>query len=167
MTLGEFLQQFSAHHELILFYAVAVPLTALLAGIFGKGQGHQSPWKYLYAVLVYMACLPGIFSVTLSGYLWFVEGHSVLDSDIFTQIIPVLVMVLTLWLITRSVSLDRVPGFERISGLITLIIIVFVILWVLEKTRILFISFFPFPLAILAILALITGGRWAMSKIFR
>ena len=38
MTLGEFLNQFGQHHELIVFYAVATPLTALLAGLFTARQ---------------------------------------------------------------------------------------------------------------------------------
>lgn len=167
MTLGEFLQQFGDHHELIIFFAVALPLTALLAGLLGRGQGHLSPWKYLYGTLVYIACFPGIFSLTLNAYLWFVEGRSILDADIFTQLIPVLVMALTLWLISRNVSLDLVPGFDRISGLLALIAVVFTVLWILEKTRILFISGFPFALAILVIFALIMAGLWAMRSIFR
>lgn len=167
MTLGEFLNQFGQHHELIVFYAVATPLTALLAGLFSKSQGHLSPWRYLYAILVYISCLPGIFAVTLNIYLWFFEGRSILESDIFTQIIPVLVMLLTLWIIRRSVMLDQIPGFDRISGLLALILIIFAFLWILEKTRILFISYFPFPLAILFILGLITAGLMISRRLFR
>ena len=167
MTLGEFLQQFGQHHELILFYALAVPLTALLAGIFSKGQGHLSPWRYLYSVLIYMACLPGIFSLTLNIYIMGFEGRSVLDADVYTQLLPIIVMVITIWLIARSVSLEHVPGFDRLTGLIVLIGLVFTLLWVLEKTRIFFISVFPFPLAILFILGLIGGGLWAMRRFLR
>ena len=97
MTLGEFLQQFSQHHELIVFYAIATPLTAVLASVFSKGQGHLSPWKYLYSFLIYLSALPGIFAITLNVYLIGFEGRSLLETDLYTQILPMVVMAVTIF----------------------------------------------------------------------
>lgn len=167
MTLGEFLEQFSQHHELIVFYAIATPLTAILAGVFGKGQGHLSPWRYLYSFLVYLSALPGLFALTLNVYTIGFEGRSLMETDLFTQIIPIVVMILTIWIISRNVSLDLVPGFDRLASLFMLILLIFTILWVLEKTRVLFISVFPFPLAIIFVIFLIVAGIRLMRTLFR
>jgi hypothetical protein len=114
MTLGEFLNVCDSSSSLILFFLIALPLTALLAKVFGSGQGHISPWKYLYTILMYLACIPGIFAVTLNLYLFIFEQSSILDANLYTQILPVFSMFLTLWLIRWNVSFDEIPGFYKV-----------------------------------------------------
>ena len=142
---------------------IAVPLTALLAWILGKGEGHISPWKYLYSVLVYLTCIPGIFAITLSIYMFLFERRSILDTNIYTQIVPVLSMILTLILIRRNVSLDMVPGFGKLSGLLLIISAVIVLLWILDRMRIFAITFIPFVwiivLFLMIVLVAIVGVR--------
>ena len=121
----------------------------------------------MYSFLIYISSLPGIFALTLNVYLIGFEGRSLLETDLFTQILPIIVMILTVWIISRNVSLDFVPGFDKLASLLLLMILVFTVLWILEKTRILFISIFPFPLAILFILFLIVAGLWLTRTIFR
>jgi hypothetical protein len=144
MTLGDFFRICSENPGILLFYMIAVPLTALLAWIFGRGEGHISPWKYLYSFLVYLTCIPGIFAITLSIYLVLFEQRSILETNIFTQIVPVISMVVTLVLIRRNVSLDDVPGFGKLSGLIMIITAVIALLWILDRMRIFAITFIPF-----------------------
>ena len=76
MTLGEFFDWTSLHPALMLVYFIGVPVIDLLAGLFAKGEGHLSPWKYLYSVLIYMVALPGIFAVTLSIYFFLFEANN-------------------------------------------------------------------------------------------
>ena len=52
MTLQEFFDICSDHPEIVGFYFVALPLTAFLVIIFGKGEGHLTPWKYLYTFII-------------------------------------------------------------------------------------------------------------------
>jgi hypothetical protein len=142
---------------------IAVPLTAFLALLFGKGEGHLSPWKYLYSFLVYLTCIPGIFAITLSVYLFLFERRSIMETNIYTQILPVISMVLTLILIRRNVSLDDVPGFGKLSGLIMIITAVVVLFWILDRMRIFAITFVPFiwivVLFLLIIVIAIAGVR--------
>ena len=77
MTLGEFLEYLEHNPLYVILFALMIPITAFLAGIFGKNEGHLSPWKYLYATLVYMVCIPGIFAITLSIYLFLFEQQSI------------------------------------------------------------------------------------------
>ena len=78
MTLGEFFEMCGENPTLLLGFFMLVPFVALLALFFSGGQGHLSPWKYLYSVLIYLVAIPGIFAVTLSVYLFLFERRSCL-----------------------------------------------------------------------------------------
>ncbi len=153
MTLGEFFEWTGSHPGLLLGYFIGVPLIALLAGMFAKREGHLAPWKYLYSTLIYMVSIPGIFAVTLSIYLFLFERRSIMDTNLYTQILPVLSMIATILIIKKQVSLDLVPGFDRISGLILIIAALMCLMWIIDKTHIYAITFLPFYVVILILLA--------------
>lgn len=164
MTLEEFFQLLAGNPVWILAYFILIPFTAFLAGILGRGEGHLDPWKYLYSTLIYLVCVPGIFAVTLSVYVFVFERRSIFQTDIYTQILPIISMIATLLLIRRNVDLDRIPGFDKISGLILMIFAVFAIFWVLDKTHILVISYLPFWQGILIFIGLLAVVRWGWSR---
>ena len=163
MTLGDFFELMTLNPSVIIFFFLAVPLTALLAGIFGRREGHLSPWKYLYTILIYFAAIPGIFAITLNVYLFLFERISVFSADIYTQILPILSMVLTFYLIRRNVSLDRIPGFDKISGLIMIVTCLITLMWVLEKTHIIAFTFLPFTyvIGIFAVILILVRVGWS------
>ncbi|HJW28610.1 MAG TPA: hypothetical protein VJ508_05090 [Saprospiraceae bacterium] len=152
---------------LLLGYFLLIPLVAVLAMIFNNGEGHLSPWKYLYSTLIYLVCVPGIFAVTLSIYFFLFERRSILDTNIYTQILPILSMILTIILIKKQVNLDLVPGFGKLSGLITIISVVMVLMWIIDKTRIYSITFMPFYVVVLILVVgfvLIRAGFKRMTS---
>lgn len=165
MTLQAFFDLLVANPVWILAYFLLIPFTALLAGIFGKGEGDIDPWKYLYSALIYMVCVPGIFAVTLSVYVFVFERRSIFQTDVFTQILPVLSMIATLLLIRRNVDLDKVPGFDKITGLLMMITAAFAFFWVLDKTHIWVVSYLPFWQGILIFIALLLVIRWGWGKL--
>ena len=165
MTLGDFFRISSENPSILIFFLIAVPLTALLAWIFGRGEGHLSPWKYLYSFLVYLTCIPGIFAITLSVYLFLFERRSIMDTNLYTQILPVLSMLATVFLIRRNVSLDQVPGFGKLSGLLLIITGVIVLLWILDRMRIFTITVIPFTWMIVFLLVLIFVAVIGMRRL--
>lgn len=163
MTLGEFFSLLTAHPGVLAAYYVILPLTAFLGGWLAQGQGHQSPWRWLFAVLVYMAAVPGMFALVLSMYIWLFERRSVLDTDLLLQVLPLLSMALTLWLIRRAVPLRAVPGFGRLSGLLMMVFVVLGLMWMADKTRLIAFTYFPMfsVLLILAGLLMVFRLGWA------
>ena len=116
---------------------VAIPVLTLVVGMsHERGGGGESPWKYMYALLVYAACIPGILAAVLSGYALFFIRANLLDADALIYFLPIVTMVVTLMLIHRRVDFEDVPGFDRLSGLMVLLGIAFVIVLAVEKTRI-------------------------------
>lgn len=149
MTLGEFFTLCGENPAVMLGFFLLIPLIALLAWLFSNGQGHLSPWKYLFSILIYLVCIPGIFAVTLSVYLFLFERRSILDTNVYTQILPILSMVITLILIRKQVDLNLVPGFGKISGLITILSVLIILMWIIDKTHIYSITFMPFYVVVL------------------
>lgn len=149
MTLKEFFDLLSANPSLIIAYFAFIPLLALLTAVWSGSKGHLSPAKYVYSTLIYLVTVPGIFAITLSVYFFLFERRSILQTDIYTQILPVLSMVITIFIIRRSVNLDRVPGFERLSGLIILITALLSIMWFMDRLRLIAFTYVPFQYIII------------------
>ena len=166
MTVGELFELLSQNPAIVLFYFIAVPLTALLALVFGKGEGNDSPWKYLYSTLVYLICIPGIFSVTLNVYLFLFERISLFEANVFTQVIPIISMILTLWLIRKNVLFEDIPGFGKLHGLILVLASLLTLMWVVDRTHIIAIVFMPLIWVLLILLAMLAAIWFGWSRFF-
>ena len=167
MTLADLFQKIADNPSYIIFYFSILPLTALLAGWLGKGEGHISPWKYLYSTLIYLVSVPGIFAVTLSVYFFLFERRSIMQTDVLVQILPIASMIITLLVIRRNVNLDYIPGFDKLSGLITMISAALALMWIIDRTHILAITVIPFPIVILIFAALLFLIRFGWKRLFR
>lgn len=164
MTLGEFFQALSDNPSVVCFLFISVPLTAFLASIFGKDEGAISPWKELYTILVYLTSVPGIFAVTLNVYLFLFERQSINDVNLYTQVMPIISMVLTLWLIRKNVKLDQVPGFEKLGGLIMILFVLIVGMLLIEKTHIFAITIIPFSYFVILFIVLLVVIRLGWKR---
>jgi hypothetical protein len=164
MTLGQFFETVSKEPSIVLFYFFALPFTAFLASIFGKNEGHLSPWKYLYTVLVYLACIPGIFAVTFNAYTFLFERQPIMQMNLMTQLLPILCMLITLWLIKKNVSLNDVPGFDKIGSLVFILTVLMIMMWILEKTHIFVFTFMPFYQFVLFFVGFLILIRWLWSR---
>lgn len=149
-------------------YFVGLPLVSGLMGFaHGRGQGSLSPWKYCYSVLVHLTCIPGILACIVTGYALFFTRENLLDANLIVYILPIVSMAVTLVLIRRNVTFDDIPGFDRITGLMLLLAITFVIVLGMQRTRIWLVfgsSIFTL-LALMVVLFLLL--KWAAYLIFR
>ncbi len=166
MTLQDFFDLLSANPAFILFYFIALPLTAFLASVFGKGEGHLTPWKQLYCVLSFAAAIPGIFAIMLNVYLFLFEKQPIMESNIYTQILPIFIMVLTFWLINRNVPFELIPGFNKISGLLMIVISVLALMWFLDRLRIIAFTYMPFHYVLIFLVAAFVAIRFGIKKVF-
>ncbi len=165
MTLQELFEYFSDRPRLVLGYFILVPLLALAAGALDKDRGHYLPWNYIYAVLIYLVCIPGIFAFTLNIYLFLFEKRNIMATDLYTQVLPIVSMVITLWIIRKNVYLDYIPGFDRLSGLIMLITAALAIMWLVDRFRVIAFTQIRFQYVILFLLGLIFVMRYGVKSI--
>jgi hypothetical protein len=137
MTTRDLIHLAGQHSLLLLFAFVVPPVLAWLAGrLHGKDQGNLPPWKYFYAVLVYLVCVPGIFAGVITAYTLFFSGENLLDANLLVYFLPIASMVATLVLIRKNVSFDDIPGFDHLSGLMVMVGCSFAIALAIQKTRI-------------------------------
>ncbi len=165
MTLQELFNILSDNPEILGFYFLAVPLTAFLAGVFGKGEGHLSPWKQLYCVLIFLAAIPGIFAVTLNVYFFLFERQPILQTNIYTQVIPIVFMIFTIWLIKRNVPLELVPGFDKLGGLLMIIFAVLSVMWLLDRLHIIAITIMPFHYVLIFLVIVFIAIRIGLKRL--
>jgi hypothetical protein len=137
MTIQDLIQMANGHLLALVIFFVAPPVLAWLCGLaHGRGHGGVSPWKYIYSVLVYMVCIPGLFSCVLTGYALFFQRANLTNVNVAIYFLPIISMVVTLIFIHKTVNFENVPGFDRISGLMAMIGCSFVIALAIDKTRI-------------------------------
>jgi hypothetical protein len=164
MSINDLLAELG-HRPLVAFAVLAsVPLAALLWSLLqGRRSGSESPWKYGYSILVYLACIPGTFAGILVCYALFFTRQNLLAVNAIIYFLPLATMAIALLIVRRRVDFKDVPGFGRLSGLILMIALSFGIALAIDKTRI-FLGFFGSIDRLLALVAcvfaLIKGGFW-------
>ena len=168
MSIRDLINLADSHQLVLIGVFVGIPLLAWLFGRMLKpGAGATAPWKYVYAVLVYLTCVPGMFSSVITAYALFFNRDNLLQVSLTVYILPIVSMVVTLVFIRRSVSFKDVPGFDRLSGLMTLVGCSFAIALAIQKTN-LFV-FFGGSIDMLFVLAIGVFAllKWGTAMLFR
>jgi len=111
-----------------------------------------------------MTCIPGIFAITLNVYYFLFEKQRIADASLYVQVLPIISMAITLWLIRKNVDFKDIPGFEKLGGLITILAAVIIFMWILEKTRIFVFTMIPFGYFILFFIILLVLIRVGWKK---
>jgi hypothetical protein len=168
MTVNDLIKLASGHLLALVLFFVAPPVIAWICGaIHGRGNGGNAPWKYVYSVLVYLVCIPGLLASVLTGYQLFFQRGDLLNVNIAVYFLPILSMIVTLIFIHKTVNFENVPGFDRISGLMVMIGCSFVIALAIDKTRI----WLMFHGSIAMLFALAAGIfallKWGTYMLFR
>ena len=166
MTLGELIALIGENPSFIIFYFLMLPLVALLTNFMSSGEGNLSPWKFLYSAILFMVAVPGIFSVALNVYLFLFEKRSIFNTDIFTQILPVIAMVATMLIIRRNADFKEIPGSNQLSALVTMISCILIFMFILDRTRFVVFMNMPFQTAIIVFVILFVLIRVSWSRIF-
>lgn len=169
MTLRELLELIGENPAYIVSYFLFIIITALIAGFMGKGEGHLSPWKYLYSTLIYLVAVPGIFGIALSVYKFLFSRGNAEDADVLVQILPVISMVITFLIIRKNVDLKLIPGFKNVTGLLIMIFAVFAIMWGIDRTRIFVVAFtrIPFYYLLLIFVGLLVAMRFGWNQLMK
>ena len=166
MTLRELLDYLNANPVMVVGYFLLILITALLAGIMGRGEGHLSPWKYLYSAIVYLVCVPGIFATTLAVYLFlFEQGGSIFNLNLLTQVLPIGAMLATLAVVRRNVAFGYIPGFGKLTDLIMTIVTVFVLMYFLNRLHLVAWVYVPVQWLILIVAGLLLIVRFGLKRL--
>ena len=145
-----------------------IPLFSFIYGkLHAKGRGVHSPHKYVYSTLVYLVCIPGALSFVLTAYTLFFLRANLLAVNFLVYFLPIVSMVVTLVIMGKSVDLDDLPGFDRITGLFVLLIITFVLALLVQRTRVWLLFRGSVVTFIVIVVVLFLLLRWAARRLFR
>ncbi len=136
MTLQQLFAQMTLDPLPIVFYFLAIPILAVILNWVTKDEAHKSPWNYVYSVLVFLVCVPGTFSVVLCVYSMFFSPQSMLSVNALVYFLPIISMIATVMIVTRNISMKAVPGFDKLSGLVMLLSVTFIVILLIQKMRI-------------------------------
>lgn len=166
MTLNDLLMYLSNHPESVVLYFAILPVAALLLAWIAGVEGSRSPWKFLYSAVIYLSAVPGIFALSLNVYIFLFERTSILNMDIYTQVLPIVSMILTLSIVRRNVDLSYIPGFDKLSGLLLLIAATIGLMWLVDRTRIFAIISMPFSVVVLIFAGLLLALSFGYRQFF-
>jgi hypothetical protein len=166
MTLSQFFTSVSDNPWPWIVFFFALPVAAWLIGIIANGSRDVPFWSYVYAVLVYICCIPGIFAVTLNIYLFLFERQSIWEANVVLQFLPVVSMALTLILIKNKIPFSIIPGFGKISGFMALIFFLIGIMWFFDRIHLVSFTYVPFSFIFVGFVLTLLAIRFAWSKLF-
>lgn len=166
MTLSQLFISISKNPWPLALYFILMPVIAWLVGLVSTGSRDVKFWSYIYAVLVYAICIPGIFAVTLNIYLFLFERQSIWQANIIMQFLPVISMGLTLMLIKSKIPFSIIPGFGKISGFLTLITALIGLMWFFDRIHLVTFTYVPFTVIIVGFVLTLLAIRFAWSRLF-
>lgn len=162
MTIQSLIDWFSENPYLILgYFIITLVLSLLITSITKNENVHKI--KYVLSVLVYAVTIPGILSAILILYSLFILQTNLLNLSIVAYFVPLMAMIITLIIINKKVKMSYIPGFDRLSGLMIIISIAFIIIFVLQRTYfgVLFIGGTAQLLIVFVLLLFILRKAWS------
>lgn len=160
MTVRDLVNLAGQYPLALLAAFAAPPLLAWLMGLMHpRGQGGLAPWKYFAALLVYLACVPGMFAAVVTAYALFFSRENLLDANLLVYLLPIFSMVATLVFVRKDVPFAEVPGFDRLSGLMAMVGCSFALALAIQKTNV-----FLFFGASIEKLFVLAAGIFALLK---
>jgi hypothetical protein len=137
MTLQQLFDVIGENPTFIIIFFIGLPIVAFVMTWITEEDAYKSPWQFIYSGLIYLACVPGIFATLLVAYNVFFQGNSLLEVNLFVYFLPIFAMIATLLILSRKLHINRIPGFDKISGLVFMITAASITIFILDKMRIL------------------------------
>jgi hypothetical protein len=138
MSLAELIAIFGEYSLYIGGYFLLFPLAVFLyAVMLNKSSAYRNPHKYILSAIIYLSCIPGMFSATLTVYTLFILRENLLAVNSVIYFLPIISMIAVLMILrSRKINPDVLPGFGRIKGLMLILAGTFAVTFLLLQMRI-------------------------------
>mgnify|MGYP003636276172 FL=1 len=145
----------------MIYYFILILILSITCTII-VNKNNISKVKYLMSLLIYAVCVPGILALFLSLYTILFLRTSMLDVSIISYFLPIITMVMVLIILNRKIKISKLPGFTRLSSLIIMISISFIILFILQRSYfgVLILGSFTHLLLVFIIIMVIVKFAW-------
>ena len=165
MSLQDLINWLNLNSQVVIGYYLIILTISFIGLILFKNKLLSMPVKYFYSVLVYSVSIPGIFSLILTLYSFFILRQNLLNLDLMVYAVPIIGSIIVLTIINKTIKMALIPGFKRLSGLFTLIMIVGFVTYMLQKMFFGILIIGSFKTLIIIFIALLIIVKIAMNKI--
>lgn len=166
-SMADMLAEFSVSHtwEMLGVMAAVTILGAGIPAILNRFSERRA--AQFASLPIYLTVLPGVTSSVVLAYLLFFTNENLFRlSGGWALLLPPFWMLGSLFLFSKIVEFDEVPGFDRLRGLFGVAALSLVTLLILDRFRILVI-FYIGPLGgLIAFLLLFIGFKLAIRRAF-
>lgn len=162
MTIQDIINWFNANPNVILSYFSVILILSLLGLLLIKPKHFKPPINYLYTILIYAVTIPGLLACILVLYGLFINKTNLLKVSVLAYFLPIIASIINIIIIKKTVPLVYIPGFNRLSGMILLIIITFIITYILQRMffGVIFIGSFSSLIGLFLVLLIIINYAW-------
>ena len=136
MTLQQLFDSIGNNPTFLLIFFIGLPILAFVMIWITGEDSYKSPWNFIYSGIIYAVAVPGMLATLLVAYTIFFENTSLLQVSGVIYFLPIISMFVTLFILSRKLSLKRIPGFDKISGLVFMIITASMVIFLLSRMRI-------------------------------
>lgn len=133
MSIQDLINWLNHNSLFVLGYFTIILALSLIGLLIFRGKSVNLFTRYCYSLLVYAVAIPGIFSLMLTLYSFLFLRQNLLQLDLIVYTVPIIASLITLSIINKTIKMTYIPGFQRLSGLFTLIIIVTFVAYFLQK----------------------------------
>ena len=166
MTIQDIIDWFGSNPNAILTYFAVFLILSLSGLLLSNKLDFKPPVNYLYTILMYAVTIPGLLAFVLLLYGLFINKTNLLQVNLLVYFLPIFASIINIIIIKKTIPLEAIPGFDKLSGMFILIIVAFVITFILQ--RMFFGVFFMgnFLHLIGLFLILLVALRFAWKKVF-
>jgi hypothetical protein len=167
MTINELLKWLEQYQQAVALWFVAVPLLTYAGGALLKALSPLMA-RYLLAVVIYLAVIPGVgMTVVLLYMVFFVRLNLLQEMHLVLHLLPIVSMLATLWAAARLVPFTAIPGFDRLQGLLLLVGVSFAALLFVHKTFIGILFFAKFEYLLLLLGGFLVLWRLGLARVLK
>lgn len=167
MTVQDLINNITSNSEFILNYYIGLLVVSLLGMLFVNSNNFKAPINYLYSILIYLIAIPGTLAIILLTYNFFYLKSNLMQLEVVVYYLPIIAIVVLFAIINKTVSLKYIPGFDKISGLFSIIFVTFIFTYLIQKVfiGIFFIGSITQLLVIFGVLFIVLKVGW--SKVIK
>lgn len=161
MTLADLYNWMAQNPMYILGYIGLVPF---FTGIIALFRSQANTVKAIISIFLYSISIPVLLNTMILLYLIIFENKSLMSLNFIFDILPIVSLIATIFIINKYYDISTLPWFGKLYGLFLMLGSLFVIMIILEKTRLIIFSMLPFKYIFFLFIIIMVAMRVAWKK---
>jgi len=156
MTIEDLLVYLTNDKTALFLFFILLPILTIIITSISAGRSLEKPYSYLYSILLFTVCIPGVLSITLWVYSMFFERKAIWQLPFFVYYLPIIIMTSCIYILKKKrIPIRRLPWSGELYEFLVLLIITFASILIIMKLHILNFKQ-PWQLGVFAVLCLTT-----------